>query len=122
MKKKKKKALSRAKKLVLHVGAAEELEQLLGEYVSQDAGDDDAFRPVRLMLEGEKAPKRFVSELKRWADAVGSNLEILQDEVRRANIEDALLTLKSLDSFLGKTVSVTGMKGSRAYVWEVWNW
>lgn len=124
MKKAKKKA-SRKKKLVLTVDQAELLETALGDYVSAEAGDDGAFRDIRQWLQRWEATKAFIGDLKRLCDTTGSNLEMLQDEVTRMNIEDIMMSLECLDKWLSKNVTVTGLNKSRSrrgYVWEVWNW
>lgn len=105
------------KKIVITVEQAEELEQDMGDYVSPHGGRAD----VKALLKKIGVPKPVASNIIARLESVASDISTMQDgEVERMYIDGISEDLKRLDVYLGKVFNVTGMRGKKSYIWEVW--
>lgn len=103
------------KKIVIDTAQAEEIEGLLGEYLS--GIDCNAQSTLRDLGCTKDVVKAIVGRI----ESIGSDLSNLREgDIERTYIDGVSEDLKHLDDYLGKTFDVTGTRGKKPYIWEVW--
>lgn len=112
--------MPQVKKTTITVDQAEDLEQVLGEYLSGEV----VWNEPHDMLKELACPKDVIRAIESRTDSIASDLSALREgDVQRMFIDGASEDLKSLDNYLSKVFVVTGMRSrKRAYVWEVEVW
>lgn len=110
--------MPQVKKTTITVDQAEELEQVLGEYVTPRGGRAD----VKGLLKKIGVPKPVISNIIGRLESVASDISSMQDgELERMFIDGLSEDLASLDTYLSKVFVVTGTRSrKRVYTWQVW--
>jgi hypothetical protein len=115
--------MARIKKITITVDQAEDLEEAMGSYLSAEEPYEAApFGEAIQILRQAKVPKALIKRLKEICDSLAQDIEIIRGgDIQRYVICDVAEGVKHLDDFLAKVFKVTGTRGNKPYMWEVWN-
>ena len=105
------------KKTTLSNDVADELEQLITEYL-QPEGFGSPLRDITDLLRGVACPKDVQAGLKMRLESLAEDFKFLENELTRGNAETVAEGCKHLDEYLGKRYNVT-MPGKRVFKWMV---
>lgn len=116
-----------AKKTTLKIEQADELESLMGEYLSDSCFNQDAVRrDIKDILRVAGTPKDVTVAVFARLDSIGEDIGYLADEVTRGNIDSVSDGLERLDEYMGKRFLVKrpvrkGKLLTAPYKWMVWS-
>lgn len=111
------KTTKRFKATSLTLDEAELLEQLIGDYLSEEVDD---VTEIKRVLARAEVPKEIVKALLLRLEGISQDITAVSDDCLRMNIDAASGSLKGFDEWLGRVFKATDHRG-RLYKWEVWS-
>lgn len=111
--------MPRTKKTKLTPDQADELEQLITDYLTPE-GFGNPWRDISDLLRQVGCPKDVTAGIKARCESIADDARILEEEISRGNAEVVAEGCKSLDEYLGKRFNVSLIR-NRKYHWMVWS-
>jgi len=119
------------KKITITEDQAENIEQLMGDYLSEPGpislNDEDfsvsTSEEVRHFLKEHRVPVKVINTVLSRLEDIGGDINNMQmnGEVNRDAIDAVSDGLKSLDELMGKLFNVKrSRKTKKPYPWQVW--